>query len=480
MHLQEIEGFNLVSGLRWKSATNSSKLDKDIWLDEYLAKRGIECFSDGRYSVGVAEDSVESDWLPAKCLSLAAVCATEYLNAVFLMKFQTEGEVLYWGAIINKGVPERDVTSENLRDVIDPIISKLSDTVSGVLVNTNPILALNFSEDEQLESDELIKLLAVKEFNKQKFDYDDLLAVLNGLTGKTGALKILKGSGFDVSYFKDFQFNKDTILIIFMIFGLSGLGLFYSGAFESEQEYDPFAEMQSRSQAEIMAEENLRRSDTQRKVSKSIKDQLIGMKGRWLKPAIKEWDKASSYAGGYSKVSLVCNLATAMCDARYIPGSSYSDFNLALKILKKEYKGIVFTMNGEEIIGSFDIDKNSLFLSTYLVPDLPEFDRGQNLIGPMRKLSHSRPGMVSQLSAGEVVTVKMEKGYSGDVPFSFVLIGWTASGDYLHQLDTVLDTFGKDFVTFNHLRVEYNKDGSKSFTTTGAYLMQQKKEGIER
>jgi hypothetical protein len=466
MHLQEIEGFNLVSGLRWKSATDSTKLDKNIWLDEYLAKRGIECFSEGRYSVGVAEDSMENDWLPAKCLSLAAVCATEYLNAVFLMKFQSEGEVLYWGAIINKGVPERDVTSENLSDVIDPIISKLSDTVSGVLINTNPILALNFSEDEQLESDELIRLLAVKEFNKQEFNYGDLLDVLNGLRGKVGALRILKGSGFDASYFKGFQFTKEIVLILVIIIGLSGLGLFFSGVFESEPEYDPFSMIKSRSQADIIAEENLRRSVTQRKVAKSIKDQLIGMRGLWLKPAVKKWEKATSYAGGYSKVSLVCNLAAAMCEARYIPGSSYSDFNLALGILKKEYKEVVFTMNGEEIIGSYDIDKDLLFLSTYLVPDLPEFDRGQNLIGPMREISYSRPGMVSQLSLGEVVTVKLDKGYSGDVPFSFILVGWTASGEYLHQLDTVLNTFGKDFVTFNHLRVEYNKDGSKSFKIT--------------
>lgn len=456
--------------MHWRSASSMDRIDKDSWVEENDANYTYTC--DGgmnRYSFGVCR--IDDDINKSKRYSLAALCTQEYLNAVLILKLTLDENSVYWGCIIQNGVPELDVIHENINDTANSIYNLLEDDVSKVLNVSNPIFATNISDENLNDYDAVVSLLDIKNFNKNIFEIDDLILLMSA-SSRYGVLKSANPN--ILASISQLPLRDVLAVIICLIVIFSVIWFIFFNKEESivtNNIVNPIANLANQNNQQHQMKIIEERNEAERKVSKAILDQRIGITGKWVFFILDKVRNWPDYIGGYKKRKLVCSLAAGKCSVEYINLGDYKNFALAYESLNK-LGDVFFDQKGNKLTVDHAIERSLLSFVEYDINQLPIFDAGKSIIPIMNDIELSSLDLSMQINAGEIIVVDLGKSYSGDVYNKFSSIGWSSIGRNSYQITTVINKLNAIMVSYNHLEVAWSDSGESPFTLTGSYLMQ--------
>lgn len=478
--LLTIEGRDVALGLRWHSGKNIQSIEQDEYLDRYRSDKLLIVEEDGlRASIGFLENTIEdSEYDDLKVVSAAAALTKEMPSGIALIKLDERDGLgltgpVYWGVIINKGVPEFDLVSEDLDSVIKPLKKRLENRVNKVLNGKNSFLRTNLKGDDSSAFVDVIntaKRNQLADLAVTNYGLGDIEFLISQLK-KSEFLLVNPRSGLNMQNIFS-KLDREEIILITALVLMVFAGVFF---LTNDNEIDDFdlpivKPVQTGPVVDPIAK-------AKEIVNYTLHSQLLGSNGLWLQRAIDRYMDLPKYTGGYVRGVFECKLVDRLCGAVYTREKNHADFDISMAALRPKFDTVTFDSNGGQITGVFKIEENTLFAPDRMieVKDLPLFDSGESLVSKVVGLNNVRPGLTVSVSSSEKVTIKSkEKGFimPSSIKTVFVSTSWSAEGRYMHQLKAVLDKIVVKSVTVNSIRLTDNGSGAIGFKIQGGYLMQ--------
>jgi uncharacterized protein YjgD (DUF1641 family) len=460
--------YNLAVGLHWKSSKKKSGIPED-WAERYNATRALYVNSLEKISYGVVENSAANIEVPKDTLSLAALLAQSYKSSLWLIelpKAEKNSTPIYWGGLISDGVPEVDVFSESLEDILESINSILDDEVEALLNVDSPILYRYLPSVKLDNSSEYNEISDQRKWRNNEFDLDDLNDVLlNKKVRNKAKISGLK-QGIDLSALMEPRNIIKTFMMVIMLLVLG----YILGVFEDEevQAIINYSNPTLRTEPVVNIKD-----ETTRVVVSKMSQETPGIRRDWAVFYRDKYKELPSFVYGYKKTHMGCDLGVMRCEFTYTGGDNYSDLDPALVQLRPLFDDISFTTDGKNIHGIFRIDKTLLYSGQHVIEDLPIFDYGRAITAKSIKLTKSRPGLTMNTTSAAKMEIDFKKeniSPDPDIEISYMIIGWAADGLYGHQFDVVLDNLNSKFISITGMSMKTD-NGMDRFTVKGAYLL---------
>jgi hypothetical protein len=473
MEAISLGGKQLILGLRWETAGERGGLKDDVVFDRWNSNHGVRIHSE-RMAVGLVKDARNGGFFKEKSYSLGAFLAQYNQNCLIVFEFpDINGRTIYWSCLVNSGAVEMDVVGTDLSSTIAPAIRRLNDPVVGVLNGENPPLITNI--DSGIEA-----ILELRNFQVEPMLVSELDTEISA--EKISANLLIKDLNFNlVAIISTLWAERKKELgvgVLAIVLGLVGMDFLSE---DKRVEIDVLFNDQLASYKKALAPKKtldisgITVEEVENAAAVVLRERLRGAKIAWVYWAIKTFQELPHYAHGYSKKSFECTSKSGYCVATYSADGGYMDFEKGMIEARTHLEDIKFTPDGVKINGKAMIPGEYLFNSPVKFDMLPPFDDGESLISPVSKITSVRAGLTLSIqgaSLEEVSFTRKEFNEVKGVEKSFWYLGWTATGKYLHQLDSASRAIKRNFLTIEKLTLK--RDNGTSFKLSGGYFMRHK------
>ena len=472
-----VSGKTVSFGLRWFSKTSKNKLDVDDLKQKYAANRILIVESKTRASIGLVQNSPANS---KQTVVGAAAIARMMPNGVAVVRLGDAeipemDTVKWWTVVCRNGVPEMDIISDDVEESLRILTKRLSDPVSKILHGVRFGFESNAHESVEHAIQD-IKRVTGSDVESTEFSWVRFCDRLSALRGGDLRTRLAKPSLFQTVFtvegIKDFFLDLDrekkiviAAVVLALIFLVRQAWVFFSS---QEEVYVPRPVAVAPPIEKKV--DNVVDQATQY-ISSTLRDHLVGVGGGWVDTAVTWYHSLPDLTHGYKKSKLECSVASGECTVIYL-GSSYSDFSEGLADIERLFQSITFVSDGSKIVGKQPIDKESVVVpdGVIRVADLPAFNRGRTLIESILPVSKARPGLSMSVESAQtiqILPIDVPITIPGDMLSKFVVVGWNASGEYLHQLPVALAAVDLPYTPVRYLSVDQG-----SFTIKGGHLTQ--------
>lgn len=471
----------VVLGLRWETASELSSINKESIFDTWNSSHGVKINS-SRSAYGLLKDARDGGIPKEKLYSLAAFMAQYNHNSIMVFEFPDINErTLYWCCLVNKGAVEMDAVLDDLNSAIAPAIRRLNDPIDATLVKgdvESPILITNIANRPEIN-----EMVSLRNFNVEDVSLESLDVDISA--EKLSSSLQIKDLNFNLNYFfktittekrKELGIVSSIILLIL----LASVFLTDEKAGEIDALFtDQLANYKASvsSSGSKTAVSLIDKKDVQLAAEFFLKEKLRGAKLDWVWWAKNKFMSLPNYTYGYKKSDLSCDIYVGYCEVKYSVNNSYLEFNKALDLLRPFFDDIAFASDARSIVGRINIPSEYFFLLPVKFDMLPPFDKGENLLGPVSDLTEKRPGLSVSITTAGLESIEFkDKDYNKveGVEKKFWFINWNSSGEYLHQLDIVIESMKRNFLTVDKFNLK--RSSSTSFKMSGGYYMRTNKE----
>lgn len=484
MKYLKLQGVNICFGMLWYGAMNAKKLNREDLLEKHSSSKSFLIKQDSRVAFGLIENSTIQQNIPPRLKSAAALMSRDLPNGVAIIDIPSaEFDHLYWGVLNSQGVSVVDHISENVDDVISVIIKHLNNPIQEVLEVREPLLRTSIPVSDL--GDHYKELARIRNFRKSEWGYDDFAYILsqskpNDCVVSDGVGGTLNSVMSNIGFIKNLKREHILGIVALPVMGYLAYDIFLSGSNMEDFEVDiPVV-----TRTPLISKDKKDPLEEAAKIA--ISKAMIGGKIDWWKKYKSSYEQTPRYISGYRKMGITCSLVSLRCETRFDAPGDYFNFPAAMNYLRSKYDDVVFTATGTSLIGVYKISRASLYTKVHKLEDLPEFDRGESALGPILKLSKTRPGFASSITEGKIINFapegsKNKRGSAKIDPLksSFVLVGWQATGAYIHQSYLVESHMVRPFMAVNSFGVQRSEGGFESFSLSGAYLMKADLQGVK-